>query len=128
MRQRAERLFYWHTEAALEDEVLRELLSYVECEILKDEVGHDHILIFHPYINQAEGLLYTINIKNPLPEFTIWESNIPYDLALELERLGQIKMKGGGGGGVRRIYETVDPEYYHTNGIHGKVKWRFGED
>ncbi|MGH9979359.1 MAG: hypothetical protein ACRD8Z_26520 [Nitrososphaeraceae archaeon] len=29
---------------------------------------------------------------------------------------------------VRRIYESVDSEYFHTNGIWGKVQWRFLED
>jgi hypothetical protein len=127
MQRLAEHLYYWNTEAALEDELVLLLLSKNECEILKDFVGRDEILIFHPYINQAEGLLYRINLYNPLPEFVIWESDIPMGLAVELKRLGKVSMNRVITNAVRRIYETVDPEYYHTNGIYGKVKWRFGK-
>jgi hypothetical protein len=128
MAQLAERLYYWYTEAALKDEVVDVLLGKNECEILKDFVGRDQILIFHPYLNQAEGKLYRINIEDPLPEFIIWESDIPMGLAVELERLGEVTMKQVITNAVRTIYETVDPEYYRKNGIHGKVEWRFGSD
>jgi hypothetical protein len=128
MQRLAEHLYYWYTEAALKDEIVDELLGKNECIILKDEIQRDHILVFHPYLNQAEGLLHQINIKDPLPEFVIWESDIPMGLAVELERLGKVAMKRVITNAVREIYETVDPGYYRKNGIHGKVKWRFGED
>lgn len=128
MQRLAEHLYYWYTESALEDEIVYLLLSNIECEILIDEVRQEHILVFHPYINQAEHLLYQTNIKDPVPPFVIWENDIPLDLAVELRRLGKVAMKKVITNAVRRIYETVDPEYYHKNGIHGKVKWRFGED
>jgi hypothetical protein len=124
--QRFDRPFSNYTAAALTDVLTFTLLSKNDCEILKDDVGQDQILVYHPYLNQAEGKLYQINIFDPLPEFVIWESDIPYDLALELSRLGRVMMKRVITDAVRRIYESVDPEYYHTNGIHGKVKWRFG--
>jgi hypothetical protein len=127
MVQIVQRPFSNYTAAALVDVLIFYLLSKNDCEILKDEIGHDQILVYNPYLNQAEGLLYKINLYDPLPEFVIWESDIPYDLALELSRLGHVTMKRVITDAVRRIYESVDPEYYHTNGIHGKVKWRFGE-
>lgn len=127
MQRLAEHLYYWYTEAALKDQLVDLLLGKNECEILLDEVKREHILVFHPYINQAEGLLYKINIYDPLPEFVIWESDIPMGLAIELERLGKVAMKRVITEAVRTIYETVDPEYYHKNGIHGNVKWRFGD-
>ena len=60
--------------------------------------------------------------------FVIWPNDIPLDLAMALEGLGKIAMKRVITNAVRRLYESVDPEYYHVNGIHGKVKWRFGSD
>jgi hypothetical protein len=126
--QVVQRTFDNYTAAALENELTFVLLSNNECEVLDGGIGLDQILIYHPYINQGEGKLYRINIEDPLPEFIIWESDIPLDLALALQRLGKIMMNRVITNAVRRIYETIDPEYYHKNGIYGKVKWRFGSD
>ncbi len=126
--QRIERVFYTYTEAALEDELTYLLSSKNEAEEICDENGNQHILIYHPYLNQAEGVIYNINIKNPLPVFVIWLNDIPLDLAKALEGLGKIAMKRVITNAVSRLYESVDPTYYHTNGIHGKVRWEFGED
>lgn len=123
----AERIYYHYTTAALEDELTCLLSSKNQYEILLGEDGTGHIHVFHPYLNQAEGLLYKINIYRPLPEFVIWVNDIPLGLALALERLGNVAMKRIITNAVRRLYESVNPEYYHKNGIHGKVKWRFGQ-
>ena len=131
MAQRLADRFYRYdkyTESALEDEFTFLLLSYNECVIELDEVRQEHIVVYHLYINQADGLLYKINIYDPVPEFVIWTSHIPYDLALALQRLGKVTMNQVITNAVRRIYETVDPEYYFKNGIYGKVKWRFGKE
>ena len=52
---------------------------------------------------------------------------MPPGLVNALARLGKVTMKRIITNAVRRLYESVDPEYYHVNGIHGKVKWRFDE-
>lgn len=72
-------------------------------------------------------MLYKININDPLPEFVIWEEDVPLGLVKALEQLGKIKMKRVITDAVRRVYESVDPEYYHVNSILGKVQWRFDE-
>jgi hypothetical protein len=124
-----ERLYYNYTPAAIEDELIFLLSSKNEYDLIPDEKNNGcwYIHIFHPYLNQAEGLLYKINSSDPLPEFVIWDSDVPDGLANELTRLGKVKMKRVITNAVRRIYESVNQEYYHTNGIHGKIKWRFGE-
>ena len=125
--QRVERLYYHFTPAALEDELLYLLSSNTECDVNFDENGECFIHLFHPYINQAEGLIRKINVSDPIPPFIIWQSDVPNGLVNALTRLGRIAMKRIITNAVCRLYESVDPEYYHTNGIHGKVQWRFDE-
>jgi hypothetical protein len=124
--QTVERLYYHYTTDALEDEICYVLLSKTEFDFVIDGINGDwSIHLFHPYINQAEGLIYRINISDPIPEFVIWQEDIPAGLVSALRLLGQAKMKQVITNVVRTIYESVDPKYYHKNGIHGKVKWRF---
>ena len=117
-----------YTPSALEDELTFLCSSKTECDVILDENGQWYIHPFYPYLNQAEGLLYKINISDPLQEFVIWPNDIPLGLAEALKRLGKIAMKRVITNAVRRLYQSVDPTYYHTNGIHGKVRWRFGEE
>jgi hypothetical protein len=123
--QRVKRVYYNHTPAALEDELTFLLSSKTECDVILDEDGHWHIHVFHPYQNQAEGLIYKINVHDPLPEFDIHNEDIPLGLAQQIQSLGNVTMNRIITNAVRRIYESVNPEYFHTNGISGKVKWRF---
>lgn len=126
--QRVDRLYYNLTPAALEDELLYLLSSKNECEVIEDNgEGNTHIHIFHPYLNQAEGLIYKININDRL-EFVIWEEDVPLGLAVALKKLGKVEMKQIVTGAVRRLYESVNPEYYHINGIHGNIRWGFGSE
>jgi hypothetical protein len=86
--QKVERLYDNYTPAALEDELTFLLASKNECNIILNEEGWLHIHVFHPYLIQAEGLLYKINIYRPLPKFVIWVNDVPLGLAnaLELEQ------------------------------------------
>ena len=86
-----------------------------------------YIRFKHDYIDQAEALIYKININDPLPEFIIFTEDIPLGFAQELKSLGNNLMKKIITNAVRRIYESVDPEYYHTNGLYGKVRWRLAD-
>ena len=122
--QGVERLYYNYTRAALEDEFLYLLSSKTECDITLEN-NKWFIHPFHPYINQAEGWLYKMNINDPIPEFVIWRKDIPVGLAKALQGLGEVTMKRVITDAVRRLYESVDPIYYHKNGIYGKVRWGF---
>lgn len=125
--QRVKRLYYNHTPAALEDDLTFLLSSKNEAEVIFDENENQHILIYHPYLNQAEGIIYKINVYDPLPVFVIWKEDIPQGLARELRRLGKVTMNRIITNSVRRIYDSVNHEYFHTNGIYGKVKWGFSK-
>lgn len=122
--QRAERSLYSNfTEAALEDRLVRLLSSKCTAEVVEQEDGSQWIYIFHPYLQQAEHLLYKINVYQPLPKFVIFPEDISSGLAKELESLGKVTMSKVITNAVRRLYESINPEYYHTNGIYGKVQW-----
>ena len=118
-----EKLYYYYTVAALEDELVRLLSSNCTAEVVEQDNGSQWIYIFHPYLQQAEHLLYKINVYQPLPKFVIFPEDIPEGLAKELEDLGKVEMNKVITNVVRRLYESINPEYYHINGIYGKVKW-----
>ena len=106
--QRVERVYYNHTTAALEDRLLIEVPSRKK------------------YIEKAECLLYRIDVSNPLPVFVIPEQDIPKRLVNSLEGLGTIMMNKVVTNVVRRIYESVDFDYYHAIGICGIVRRGLG--
>jgi hypothetical protein len=96
--------------------------------VYEDEyTGRLGLYVFHPYLNQAEGLIYKINVYRPLPVYVIWKADIPAALTKGLSTLGKIAMKRVITEVVRGIYESVDADYYHANGLHGKIYWRFGK-
>lgn len=106
--------------AALEDKLVQTISSSSIFE-LNENVIH---IKWH-YLDQAEALLYRINICDPIPEFVIFSKDLPEELIQELTSLNKPAMKKIITNVVRRIYESVDPDYFHTNGIYGKVRWRF---
>ena len=109
-----------HSLAALEDKLVEQISSHNSFEI--DEDG---IHIKWHYLNQAEALIYRINVYDPLPEFVIFSEDIRIGLSQELNSFREVLQKKIITNVVRRIYASVDPEYFHTNGIYGKVRWRF---
>lgn len=115
-----------YTSAALEDELVKVLSSKNTADVIEEEDGRNRIYIYWMYLEQAENLIYRINICKPPQEFVIWEEDIPQNLTNALEGLGKIGMKRAITNAVRRIYESVDSDYFHTNGIHGKTPWRIG--
>jgi hypothetical protein len=106
-----------YTIAALEDELVRIITShnvfYLE-EV--DDSGNKCIRIKWDYLDKAKALIYKINICDPLPEFVIFTEDIPNGLLEELNRQGKIMMKMIITNAVRRIYESINPEYFYTNG------------
>jgi hypothetical protein len=118
-----EPLFYHYTIAALEDKVTEIFSSKCTAEVVEQEDGSQWIYIFHPYLQQAEHLLYKIHVYQPLPRFVIFPEDIPKGLVKELEDLGKVEMNKVITNAVRRLYESINPDYYHVNGIYGKVKW-----
>jgi hypothetical protein len=106
--------------AAIEDKLVEAISSFNTSEIVENQ-----IYIKWHYLDQAKALIYRINVYDPLPEFVIFTSDLPRWLLEELGRCEKVTMKRIITNVVRRIYESVDPEYFHINGIYGKVRWRF---
>lgn len=106
--------------AAVEDKLVSTISSYNTTEI--DEDG---IHIAWPYLDQAKALICRINVYDPLPEFVIFTEHVPEKLGQKLDGLDKVLRKKIITNAVRRIYESIDPEYFHSNGIYGKVRWRF---
>lgn len=128
----------------------RDLSNYDSCEDVSDELWTINCLsdklvyrlattnryrinkftkeihIIHKYYDQAEWVLYRINIYKPPPQFVINLSDLTTKLKKEIIRLKStpIVLKKVVTDAVRRLLEAVNPEYYHVNGIYGKVKWR----
>jgi hypothetical protein len=119
-----EHIYYHYTIAALEDVLVKTISSKNTFHIDEDENGENEIRIHWMYLEQAEALLDCINIYDPLPEFVIFTEDIPEGLIQALDSLGKVLMKRVITNAVRRIYESIDPEYFHTNGIYGKIRWR----
>jgi hypothetical protein len=115
-----------YTVAALEDELVRILCSKNSADIIEEGDGSINIYIHWMYIEQAESLIYRTNICQPPQEFVIWEEDIPENLAKAFEALGRVETKRVVTDAVRRIYESVDPEYFHINGVYGKIEWKIG--
>lgn len=106
--------------SAIEDKLVSTISS---CNTI--EIDEDGIHIKWYYLDQAKALIYWINLYDPLPEFVIFTEDIPIKFSQVLDSLGNVLKKKIITNAVRRIYESVDPEYFHTNGIYDKVRWRF---
>jgi hypothetical protein len=126
-----QRLHYYHhyTVAALEDELVRILSSTNTVDVVEEDVDgwHNNIYIHWLYLEQAEALIYKANVYDVIPEFVIFTEHVPQELAKELKSLGKVTMNHAITNAVRRIYDSVNSEYFHTNGIYGKIKWRFAD-
>ena len=75
------------------------------------------------YYAQAEYFIRRINIYDPLPIFVLHTEDIPDGLTSELQSLDSVVRDRIITNVVRRIYESVDSDYFHVNGIYGRVKW-----
>lgn len=113
------------TPAALADELTLILSSKLECAF---EETNNHLILSHPYLEQAERLIRRIRVyRHPSP-FVIKESDIPDALVKHLlKEIDEFEMNQIITGSVRRLYESVDHDYFHINGLYDLVQWRFEE-
>jgi len=107
--------------SAIEDELTSRLSSTNEFYV--NEKTRE-IRITWKYLDRAKKLLYCINLYDPAPEFLISSSDIPQKLSDELNHLDEMTKLEVITNVIRRIYESIDPPYFHKNGIYGKIKWR----
>jgi hypothetical protein len=113
------------TIARLTDEVMLRLSSYCECTISRDAENKEYLSIHRPYQEQANKWVHRAHLYIETPEFTINDKHLPQSLIYELKKLDALTMNAVITEAVRRLYESVDYDYFHTNGIHSKIVWRF---
>jgi hypothetical protein len=113
---------FWTLEKIVDELVYRlgSINSYVINNVTK------HISISHKYYDQAEWLIYRINVWRPIPEFIINKSDLTHRLKKEIAdlrstptTLNEVMTEV-----VRRILEAVDSRYYRVSSIYGNVRWR----
>lgn len=116
--------YYTYTLNALADRILLEVSSR---KIRHEGTGElqwvnlnyaDRFLHRFFYLSQRKR-------QNEFPIFQIRKSDISDQLrerleTIEFEELNKIMIQV-----VRRLLEAADCYYYHTSGIHGKIRWRF---
>ena len=112
----------YYTTSALKDELTRTLSSAAEYNINQQS---NHIEIDYKYYRYAHKLLYTINLAKPIPTFEINISDLSRELKQELQELNHETLSEVVIDTISRLYEGINSDYFHTNGIRGKIKWRF---
>ena len=113
------------TLAALKDELIFHLCS-INSYCIDEKSGV--IRISHKYYDQAESIIYRINVWKPPPVFVINESDLIPKLKEELydlsqsspETLNRLVTQV-----VGEILEIVNPRYYHVAGVGANIRWRF---
>jgi len=118
---------YW-TVSALKDQLTLELSSAADINV--DYKGK-HIEIDHKYFEYARKNLYLINLAQDvkyIPVFQIKKSDLSPELVYELEQLDDDKtLNEVVIGAIANLYESINFEYFHKNGIFGKIRWEIVE-
>jgi hypothetical protein len=118
----------------IEDELVLHLSSYYDAEI-KEEIASninsnnnnkEIVVVKHPYQEQAKSILYKINLANRPLVFNIYSNTLSPKLKDELNHLYK-KDRGVLNeivtNSVKRLYESIGFQYFHMNGIGGKIAW-----
>jgi len=113
------------TTAAITDELTFQLSS--SCSFKIDE-KRQAIRITHKYYDQAEFVLYRLNLYKPPAVFIINRSDLTPKLQNELEQqykscpntFDRLVTEA-----VQAILESINQRYYHVSSIAYKVCWRF---
>jgi hypothetical protein len=113
------------TTAAIKDELTFQLSS--SCSFNIDE-KRQAIRITHKYYDQAEFVLYRLNLYKPPAVFIINRSDLTPKLQNELEQqykscpntFDRLVTEA-----VQAILESINQRYYHVSSIAYKVCWRF---
>jgi hypothetical protein len=114
-----------YTTSALTDELALVLSSCVDCSLFEDLERQTYLSVYHPYIEQARDKIYRINAYDPAPKFTLKEYDLPRALRHALKEEGIFTMNQIITEAVRRIYESADHDYFHTNALYSKITWEF---
>ena len=117
----------------IEDELVLNLSSYYDAEIKEENDSNinidsniKEIIIKHPYQEQAKGILYKINLANRPLVFNIYNNTLSPKLKDELNYLYKTDKRVFNEivtNSVKRLYESIDYQYFHMNGVGGKIAW-----
>ena len=118
----------------IEDELVLHLSSYNDLEIKEKDCGNinnsnssiKEIVIEHPYQEQAKDIIYKINLANKPLIFKIYSNTLSPKLKEELNNLHKTNNEvftETVTNAVKRLYESIDYQHFHINGIGGKIKW-----
>ncbi|HSF51547.1 MAG TPA: hypothetical protein VLA74_12360, partial [Nitrososphaeraceae archaeon] len=94
--------------------------------IINSNNNNTEIIFKHPYQEQAKGILYKINLANRPLVFKIYSNTLSPKLKEELNHLYKNNKKVFNEvvtNSVKRLYESIDFQYFHMNGIGGKIAW-----
>ena len=118
------------TISKIEEELVFHLNSYCDTEIREDVSSINNnvkeIVIKHPYQEQAKSILYKINLANRPLVFNIYDNILSPKLKEELNHIYQTDKEIFNEivtNSVKRLYESIDYQYFHINGVGGKISW-----
>src|SRR5215203_1347223 len=118
----------------IEDELVLHLSSYYDAELKDESYGNvesynnniKEIVIKHPYQEQAKDILFKINLANRPLVFNIYSNTLFPKLKEELHHLYKTNKEIFNEivtNSIKRLYESIDYQYFHMNGIGGKIVW-----
>ena len=119
----------------IEDKLVLHLSSYHDAEIKEKDYSSinsncnniKEIVIKHPYQEQAKRMLYKINLANRPLVFNIYSNTLSPKLKEELNHLYKTNKEVFNEivtNSVKRLYESIDYQYFHINGVGGKIAWK----
>jgi hypothetical protein len=117
----------------IEEELVLHLSSYSDAEIKNSYSSInsncntiEEIVIKYPYQEQAKRILYKINLANRPLVFNIYNNTLSPKLKEELIHLRNTNIEVFNEvvtNSIKRLYESINFQYFHINGIGGKIKW-----
>ena len=116
--------YYTYTDHALADRILIEISSKKIRHEGSGELQWINLNYAYRFLHRFFYFNHGIQ-KKELSPFQIRKSDINNPLQERLEKLQFEELNNIMIEVVRRLLEAVDCNYYHTSGIHGKIRWRF---
>jgi hypothetical protein len=117
----------------IEDELVLHLNSHCDAEInenysnINNNSNIKEIVIKYQYQEQAKGIIYKINLANRPLVFNIYSNTLSPKLKEELNNLYNTNKEIFNEivtNSVKRLYESIDYQYFHINGVGGKIAWK----
>ena len=89
-------------------------------KLSSDDDGNQHILVVIRMSTKPRAGFIKSTCMFPRLNLLSGQEDIPIGLAEALQGLGEDAKKRAITNAVRRIYESINPEYFHTNGISAR--------